>query len=163
MWNKIIKASILKKIYFKEFNFLYRKYMFFKREDMIHNILVFMYADSFLDIDRSIITYRLDEDRHQELDNEKRIMHSLNRVNVYTKIFRNIKNIKNKSDEYKRLLHEKIYEYINREITIGNYLINRYNLQDYIKNYIHDMKKIDVELSVNFDNGKLIFEDKNIL
>ena len=90
-------------------------------------------------------------------------MHSLNRVNVYTKIFRNIKNIKNKSDEYKRLLHEKIYEYINREITIGNYLINRYNLQDYIKNYIHDMKKIDVELSVNFDNGKLIFEDKNIL
>ena len=163
MWNKIIKASILKKIYFKEFNFLYRKYMFFKREDMIHNILVFMYADSFLDIDRNIITYRLDEDRHQELDNEKRIMHSLNRVNVYTKIFRNIKNIKNKSDEYKRLLHEKIYEYINREITIGNYLINRYNLQDYIKNYIHDMKKIDVELSVNFDNGKLIFEDKNIL
>lgn len=162
MWNKIFKTSLLKKIYFEEFNFLYKKYMFFNKEDQIHNILIFMYADSFLDIDRNIITYRLDEDRHQELDNKKRIIYLLNHINAYTKIFRNIKSIKNKTDEYKKLLYKNLYDYIKREISVGNYIINRYNLKDYIKNYIHDMTD-DIDSSIKFNNEKLIFEDKNIL
>ena len=163
MWNKIFKTSLLKKIYFEEFNFLYKKYMFFNKEDQIHNILIFMYADSFLDIERNIITYRLDEDRHKELDNKKRIIYLLNHINAYTKIFRNIKSIKNKSDEYKKILYKNLYEYIKREISVGNYIINRYNLKDYIKNYIHDMKDDDIDPSIKFNNEKLIFEDKNIL
>ena len=163
MWNKIFKTSLLKKIYFEEFNFLYKKYMFFNKEDQIHNILIFMYADSFLDIERNIITYRLDEDRHKELDNKKRIIYLLNHINAYTKIFRNIKSIKNKSDEYKKILYKNLYEYIKREISVGNYIINRYNLKEYIKNYIHDMKDDDIDPSIKFNNEKLIFEDKNIL
>ena len=162
MWNKIFKTSLLKKIYFEEFNFLYKKYMFFNKEDQIHNILIFMYADSFLDIERNIITYRLDENRHKELDNKKRIIFLLNHINAYTKIFRNIKSIKNKSDEYKKILYKNLYEYIKREISVGNYIINRYNLKDYIKNYIHDMTD-DIDPSIKFNNEKLIFEDKNIL
>jgi hypothetical protein len=163
MWNKIFKTSLLKKIYFEEFNFLYKKYMFFNKEDQIHNILIFMYADSFLDIERNIITYRLDEDRHKELDNKKRIIYLLNHVNAYIKIFRNIKSIKNKSDEYKKILYKNLYEYIKREISVGNYIINRYNLKDDIKKYIYNMKDDDIDQSIKFNNEKLIFEDKNIL
>ena len=157
MWNKIFKTSLLKKIYYEEINFLYSEYTFFDKEDHIHNTLIFMYADSFLDIERNIITYRLDEDRHQKIDNKKRIIYLINHVNAYIKILRNIKLIKNKSDEYKGILYEKLYDIIRREIVVGNYLINRYNLKDYIKNYIHHNP------SIKFDNEKLIFEDKNIL
>jgi uncharacterized membrane protein len=165
MWNKIFKTSLLKKIYFDEINFLHSRYTFFNREDHIHNTLIFMYADSFLDIERNIITYRLDEDRHQEiLDNKKRIKYLFNHYNTYTKIFRNVKLIKNKSDKYKKILYERLFKYIKQEIAVGNYLINRYNLKDYIKNYIYNMKDNDIDPSIKFiNNEKLIFEYKNIL
>lgn len=163
MWNKIFNASFLKKIYFEIYNNLNEKNSFFAREDNIHNILIFMHANSFLDIERNIITYRMDEDRHQELDNKKRIIFQIIYFNNLVKIVRNKNLIKNKSNEYKKILYEKLYEYIKQEISVCNYLINRYNLKDYIKNYIYEMKNSDIDPSIKFDNEKLIFEDKNIL
>ena len=163
MWNKIFNASFLKKIYFEVYNDLSEKNSFFAREDNIHNILIFMYANSFLDIERNIITYRLDEDRHQEIDNKNRIIFQMNYINNLVKIIRNKKIIKNKSNEYKKILYENLYTYINREIAVCNYLINRYSFKDYVKNYICNMKNININPSIKFNNEKLIFEDKNIL
>lgn len=163
MWNKIFKASFLKEIYFEVYDDLNDKNSFFAQEDNIHNILIFMYANSFLDIDRNIITYRLDEDRHQEIDNKKRIIFRIFYLNILIKITRNKKIIKNKSNEYKKILYDNLYRYIKQEISVCNYLINRYGLRDYIKNYIHDIKNINIDSSIKFDDEKLIFEDKNIL
>ena len=78
-------------------------------------------------------------------------------------LFEKVRMIKDKSDEYKKILYEKLYKYIDQEIVVCNYLINRYNLKDYVKNYIYNMKNIDIDSSIKYDNGKLIFEDKNIL
>ena len=163
MWNKIFKASLLKKIYFKIYTNLSEKNSFFAREDIVHNTLIFMCANSFLDIGINIITYRLDDDRHQEQDNKKRVIFQINYFNNLIKIIRNKEMIKDKSDEYKKILYEKLYKYIDQEIVVCNYLINRYNLKDYVKSYIYNTKNIDIDSSIRYDNGKLIFEDKNIL
>ena len=163
MWNKIFKASLLKKIYFKIYTNLSEKNSFFDREDIVHNTLIFMCANSFLDIGINIITYRLDDNRHQEQDNKKRVIFQINYFNNLIKIIRNKEMIKDKSDEYKKILYEKLYKYIDQEIVVCNYLINRYNLKDYVKNYIYNTKNIDIDSSIKYDNGKLIFEDKNIL
>lgn len=163
MWNKIFRTSLLKKIYFEIFDNLNEKNSFFDREDSLHNILIFICANSFLDIEKNIVTYRIDEDRHQKIDNEKRIISQINYFNNLVKIIRNKNIIKNKSYEYKKILYDNLFIRIKLEITLCNYLINKYNFKEYVKNYIYDMKNIDIDPSIKFDNEKLIFEDKNIL
>ena len=157
MWNKIYKASFLKEIYFEIYDDLNEKNSFFAHEDYLHNILIFMHVNSFLEIEKNIIIHRLDKDRHKKIDNKNQIIFKIIYFNNLIKIMRNKKLIKNKSDDYKHILYKNLCIYIKREIEYCNYLIdNRYDIKDYIKN-------IDIDPSIKFDNEKLIFEDKNIL
>ena len=157
MWNKIYKASFLKEIYFEIYDDLNEKNSFFAHEDYLHNILIFMHVNSFLEIEKNIIIHRLDKDRHKKIDNKNQIIFKIIYFNNLIKIIRNKKLIKNKSDDYKHILYKNLCIYIKREIEYCNYLIdNRYDIKDYIKN-------IDIDPSIKFDNEKLIFEDKNIL
>ena len=157
MWNKIYKASFLKEIYFEIYDDLNEKNSFFAHEDYLHNILIFMHVNSFLEIEKNIIIHRLDKDRHKKIDNKNQIIFQIIYFNNLIKIIRNKKLIKNKSDDYKHILYKNLCIYIKREIEYCNYLIdNRYDIKNYIKN-------IDIDPSIKFDNEKLIFEDKNIL
>ena len=52
MWNKIYKASFLKEIYFEVYDDLNEKNSFFSHEDCLHNILIFMHVNSFLEIEK---------------------------------------------------------------------------------------------------------------
>ena len=52
MWNKIYKASFLKEIYFEVYDDLNEKNSFFAHEDCLHNILIFMHVNSFLEIEK---------------------------------------------------------------------------------------------------------------
>ena len=157
MWNKIYKASFLKEIYFEVYDDLNEKNSFFAHEDRLHNILIFMHVNSFLEIEKNIIIHRLDKDRHKKIDNKNQIIFQIIYFNNLIKIIRNKKLIKNKSDDYKHILYKNLCIYIKKEIENCNYFIdNGYNIKDYIKN-------IDIDPSIKFDNEKLIFEDKNIL
>lgn len=157
MWNKIYKASFLKEIYFEIYDDLNEKNSFFAHEDCLHNILIFMHVNSFLEIEKNIIIHRLDKDRHKKIDNKNQIIFQIIYFNNLIKIIRNKKLIKNKSDDYKHILYKNLCIYIKREIENCNYFIdNGYDIKDYIKN-------IDIDPSIKFDNEKLIFEDKNIL
>ena len=157
MWNKIYKASFLKEIYFEIYDDLNEKNSFFAHEDYLHNILIFMHVNSFLEIEKNIIIHRLDKDRHKKIDNKNQIIFQIIYFNNLIKIIRNKKLIKNKSDDYKHILYKNLCIYIKREIENCNYFIdNGYDIKDYIKN-------IDIDPSIKFDNEKLIFEDKNIL
>ena len=157
MWNKIYKASFLKEIYFEVYDDLNEKNSFFAHEDYLHNILIFMHVNSFLEIEKNIIIHRLDKDRHKKIDNKNQIIFQIIYFNNLIKIIRNKKLIKNKSDDYKHILYKNLCIYIKREIENCNYFIdNGYDIKDYIKN-------IDIDPSIKFDNEKLIFEDKNIL
>lgn len=116
-----------------------------------------MHVNSFLEIEKNIIVYRLDKDRHEKIDNKNKIIFQIIYFNNLIKIIRNKKLIKNKSDDYKHILYRNLCTYIKREIEYCNYFIdNGYNIKDYIKN-------IDIDPSIKFDNEKLIFEYENIL
>ena len=157
MWNKIYKASFLKEIYFEVYDDLNEKNSFFAHEDCLHNILIFMHVNSFLEIEKNIIIHRLDKDKHKKIDNKNQIIFQIIYFNNLIKIIRNKKLIKNKSDDYKHILYKNLCIYIKKEIENCNYFIdNGYDIKDYIKN-------IDIDPSIKFDNEKLIFEDKNIL
>lgn len=157
MWNKIYKASFLKEIYFEFYDDLNEKNSFFAHEDCLHNILIFMHVNSFLEIEKNIIIHRLDKDRHKKIDNKNQIIFQIIYFNNLIKIIRNKKLIKNKSDDYKHILYRNLCTYIKQEIEYCNHFIDKgYNIKDYIKN-------IDIDPSIKFDNEKLIFEDKNIL
>lgn len=163
MWNKIYKASLLKEIYFKNFDDLNEKNSFFGHEDTLYNILIFMHANSFLEIEKNIITHILDENRHVNdtdiiKDKNKKIFYKIIYLNNLIKIIRNKKIIKNKSNDYKRILYENLRMYVYHEIIDINYFIDKHSLKDYIK-----IIDIDIDPSIKFDNGKLIFENKNIL
>lgn len=162
LWNKIYKASLLKKINFEVYGDLNEKDSFYFNDDKLYNIIIFMYANSFLEIEKNIITYTKDKIRHINnkniTDKSKRLFYKIIYLNNLIKIIRNKKIIKDKSNDYKRILYKNLYICVYREITDINYFINKYCLKDYIKSI-----NIDIDPSIKFDNGKLIFEDKNIL
>ena len=163
MWNKIYRASLLKEIYFEVYDELNEKNSFFEHEDCLHNILIFIHTNSFLEIEKNIITHRLDENRYVNntdvtINKNKELFYKIIYLNNLIKIIRNKKIIKNKSNDYKRILYKNLYICVYHEITDINYFIYKYSLEDYIKSI-----DINIDPSIKFDNGKLIFENKNIL
>ena len=163
MWDKLYKTSVLKNIYLKKLNNFFDDIgKIFNREDDTHNMIIFSFINSFISTTDVILTYRKDDDRHKDLDNEARVINLINYFLVHFK-FKNTKYLwTNKSVTFINLLNEIIDRKVKTNKAIANYLIELYHLEEKIKS-IYDNKNNSINEYFDFSTGKLILKNKNIL
>ena len=163
MWDKIYKTSVLKNIYLKKLNNFFEDIgKIFSGEDDTHNMIIFSFINSFISTTDIILTYRKDEDRHKELDNDARIINMVNYFLAHFK-FKNEKYLwSNKSITFINLLNNLIDREIKTNKAIINFLIELYHLEEKIKS-IYNEKDSLINKYFDFSDGKLILKNKNIL